>query len=293
MKNSLLIILIIFVVVIVISALYSYTRQQIEKNKSEQKNESETRKKLEEVVPLGLRSLNDRPNDTQDPQIHFMYVLPKDGVDKELDINGKITKSVAAFQKWLTGKTGGYTLRADTYKGALDVTFFRLNRTDSIISSHDAYVREEIEAELTAAGFNASNKIYAVYYDGKSNYSCGGASWPPTLLGNVVAMYLYGKPPGSVACNTNELTTSEDSVGYWELAMLHDILHSLGIVASCAPNHTLEGHVSDDPRDLMYAGKLPWEPSIVDLNNDDYFSHNKPNCLNLADSGFIVYNNKQ
>jgi len=47
--------------------------------------------------------------------------------------------------------------------------------------------------------------------------------------------------------------------------MLHEILHTLGVVATCAPNHTLSGHVSDDPRDLMYAGPLPWQPSSSTL----------------------------
>ena len=72
--------------------------------------------------------------------------------------------------------------------------------------------------------------------------------------------------------------------------MLHEILHTVGVVATCAPNHILAGHVSDDPRDLMYAGDLPWDPSILDVGRDDYFEHANdfgPSCLDIANSVFI------
>jgi hypothetical protein len=235
------------------------------------------------------RTTNDLPDDFLSNQIHVMYVLPSDGVDQNLDTNGTLARSVAAFQKWLVGQTSTQLLRLDTYGGALDITFFRLSRTDAQIASHGAFVRDQIEAELISAGFNHPNKIYAVYYGGGSTFACGGAAWPPTLPGKVAAQYLKGTPPGGAApCASNPFASSEDNPGYWEFGMLHEILHTMGIVATCAPHHTLSGHVSDSPTDLMYAGSLPWQPSVLDVGRDDYFRHNNPSCLNLANSPYMT-----
>ena len=60
---------------------------------------------------------------------------------------------VDVFQGWLEGQTAGRRLRVDTAGGQLDISFFRLARTDAEIASHGPFVRDEIEDELTAAGF--------------------------------------------------------------------------------------------------------------------------------------------
>jgi hypothetical protein len=238
------------------------------------------------------RSTTDRADDLTGSQVHFLYVVPSDGADRALDTKGKIETSVAAFARWLEKQSGGYALRLDRFQGDLDVTFFRLSRTDAEIASHGDFVRDEIEHDLHAAGFNQKDKLYAVYYDGRSTTRCGGGSWPPTLPGNVVALYLHGEPPGAPPCISNPLASSRFSPGYLEFSMIHEIFHSLGAAARCAPHHTREGHVSDDPRDLMYAGDQPWQPSILDINHDDYFSrppaHLPAGCLDLRDSAFLI-----
>jgi hypothetical protein len=233
------------------------------------------------------RSTADRPDDLAGYQIHVMYVLPSDGTDYHLDTSGAIASSVAATQKWFAAQTRGTRrLRFDTSNGALDVSFFRLARTDAAIAGFGAYVRDQIQSEINAAGFNHPEKIYAVYYGGSSTTACGGGAWPPTLIGNVVALYLRGRPPGARPCMSNVLAESADLPGYWEFSLIHEFFHTLGAVGACAPHHTRAGHVSDDPRDLMYAGDRPWRPSMLDVGNDDYFNHNT-DCLDVAKSVFI------
>jgi hypothetical protein len=243
---------------------------------------------ISEPVFAGQRTASDLPDDFSGAQVHVMYVLPSDGADEGLDTNGTLARSVATFQRWLAGQAGGQQLRLDYFGGALDVTFFRLSQTDAQVASSGAFVRDRIEAELISAGFNRSNKIYAVYYGGGSTSASGGGAWPPELPGKVAALYLKGTPPGAPACSTNPFASSEDRPGYLEFAMLHEILHTLGVVASCAPHHTLRGHVSDSPNDLMYAGQLPWQPSVLDIGHDDYFKHNTPGCLDLAGSPYMT-----
>ena len=235
------------------------------------------------------RSTTDRPDEVQGDQVHFLYVLPSDGADRALDTNGALATSIAVFQKWFAGQTGGLRFRIDSFQGEPDITFYRLPKTDAEIESRGAFVRDEIEAELNAAGFHQSGKMYAVYYDGSSTFACGGSFYPPTLPGNTVAMYLQGKPPGAPPCVSNPFASSPNaSPGYWEFSMTHEILHGLGIVPACAPHHTLAGHVSDCSCDLMYAGTEPWHPSVLDFHHDDYFRAGVSGCPDLANSSFLI-----
>ena len=98
------------------------------------------------------RTIVDLPDDVTGYQVHVLYVLPSDGADQQLDINGKLETSVAAFQRWLAGQTGGQRLRLDAFQGKPDITFFRLSRADAEIRSAGSLVRDQIEAELLGQG---------------------------------------------------------------------------------------------------------------------------------------------
>lgn len=248
--------------------------------------------------PTLPRSGTDRQDENSDSQIHIMYVLPSDGSDRSYDTDGAISTSVVGFENWLAGQTGGKSLRLDYFQGAIDITFYRLPHTNQQIMSgstlswpvdpnNNPYVREAIEQDLHNAGFNQSNKTYAVYYDGGSNFSCGGGAWPPTLNGNVAALYLLGAY-GSVNCDNDKFTSDSNQPGIQEFKMIHEIFHTLGFAPSCAPHHLNGGHVSDDNRDLMWQGSGYWQPSILDVNHDDYFSHSSNGCLDLANSAYLT-----
>ena len=116
----------------------------------------------------------DRTDDASGSQIHFVYVLPSDGTDRQLDLNGTLANTVGSWQTWLAGQTGGRRFRLDTFSGALDITFVRLGRSDAVMKSYGAFVRDTIERELTTRGFTVATKLYAVYYDGGSTWACGG-----------------------------------------------------------------------------------------------------------------------
>ena len=240
--------------------------------------------------PSGQRAFVDRTDQVSGSQIHIMYVLPSDGIDRSLDLDGTLLNTVGSFQNWLAGQTGGRNLRVDTFDGQLDITFVRLNRSDAAMTSYGAFVRDSIDKDLALAGFNNPNKIYTVYYDGGSTFSCGGGAWPPALPGQVAALYLQGAPPGAPSCNTNAFASSSTAApGYLEFAMLHEVMHTMGFIDVNAPNHTLSGHVSDSPTDLMYAGTLPWAPSVLDFGGDDYFGGSLPaGVLDLAASPYLL-----
>jgi hypothetical protein len=65
----------------------------------------------------------------------------------------------------------------------------------------------------------------------------------------------------------------------------HELVHALGAVAPCAPHYGRNGHVVDDPRDLLYDGPYA-SPSGADLQldpgHDDYYRTGHPNCPDIA-----------
>jgi hypothetical protein len=129
------------------------------------------------------RATFDRPDDVAGPQVHVLYVVAADVADRALDTDGETAASVASWQSWLRGQTGGRGIRLDTYQGQLDVTFFRLATTSSAALPRPVLA---ISTELAAAGFAAPEKIYAVYYDGASTLACGDGGGP------YPSMYLTG-----------------------------------------------------------------------------------------------------
>jgi hypothetical protein len=210
--------------------------------------------------------------------VHVLYVVAADVFDRELDTDGEIAASVASWQSWLQGQTGGRGIRLDTYQGQLDVSFFRLATTSGAATPRPVVA---ISTELAAAGFSAPDKIYAVYYDGASTLACGDGGGP------YPSMYLTGSDSRSGTRCTGSFGVSPP--GYFDFALLHELVHSLGYVPSCAP-HAASQHVSDSPYDLMWGGGSPWAslPDMqLDIGRDDYFEARIPGCPDLSGSRFL------
>jgi hypothetical protein len=212
--------------------------------------------------------------------IQPLYVLPRDG-EGSLGAGGTIGRSVAAMQPWFTQQAGGARLRFV----AGSVPTVCLPETDAQIAAHGAQVRDRLEELLRGEGYDDPHRLYAVWYDGTSTFSCGGGAWPPELLGHVAALYLQGHYTADgqpVDCSHDRFSSDGTTVEINELKMLHEILHTLGLVGRRAPHHTRDGHTSDDPTDLMYAGPLAWEPSVLDVGHDDYYLTGRTDIPDLS-----------
>ena len=227
------------------------------------------------------RTVTDMPDDISGPQVHLLYVVASDGADRQLDTNGALSSSVALWQGWLRGQTGGRGMRLDTYRGELDITFLALG---------DVFRGPNTFAALRSAGFNDPSKVYAVILEGGAGwFTCGGA-WPPFAV-----TLMRGTPPGT-PCTTAVFPSGGAQPGYFEFGMLHEIVHVLGFVPSCAPHYTaMRGglHVTDSRYDLMYLGlPEPWgiyEPGRMRLDegHDDYFMAGVPGCPDFSNSPYL------
>jgi hypothetical protein len=236
-----------------------------------------------EISVLIERSTSDRDDEQPGNQVHVMYVLPSDGADQQLDQTGTLEASLRIANEWFATQTGGKKLRFDTYEnGKLDVTFLQLARTDLQMNPDGGSTRLEIEYQLLLNGFDDADKAYLVYYGGDGE-GCGRGAWPPTLPGNVAALYVGA----AAACTDAPFATGAGPPGYLEFLAVHETLHVLGFAAACAPNHTTIGHVNDSAEDLMFSGGT-WRPSMLDVNHDDYFGPTGiPGCRDLANSSFL------
>jgi hypothetical protein len=168
----------------------------------------------------------------------------------------------------------------DTSGGAVDVAYVALNRTAAQYSSFGVNARDQIELDLKAKGFNKANKKYVVFYQG-SGTACGTSYWPPKLPGNASVVFLE-------KCPMEGLTGDSSRFGFTEAAWIHELFHGLGVAAECSRNHTREGHVSDDPSDLMYAGTAVWRPALLDAGGDDYWTASTGACPGIKDSPYIA-----
>jgi hypothetical protein len=233
----------------------------------------------------------DRPDDVDGYQIHFVYALPSDGADDFLDLTGEIELSANAMNSWLEGKTGR-RLRYDTFDGALDISYLRLPYTADQISDIGTDISDLLEHWLKNNGFRSDHKLYVVHYDGffvtPEGY-CGLAPSPPQALGQTAVLLLRAyNPTYDLNCPRN-FTKSHDFTGFFEMTILHELLHMLGMVPECGQSE--EGrHVTDNPQDLMYFqydGSYSPVYTYLDYKNNDYYNHGDPTCPDLARSIFL------
>ena len=233
----------------------------------------------------GERPTANCPDDMSGPQFHLVYMIPKDGTDRQLDTSGAIENSWRSGERWFVAKTGRRK-HVDTYQGRVDVTFVRLEKTEAQVSFSPF---DAIREGLRNAGFDVSRpqqRKFRVYYDARAEATCGAADFG----GSVGIIFLR-------VCDSDKLASSSTAPpGFLEFAGEHEDAHTLGAVHPGAPHYEAVcsngGHVNDSPNDLMWCGPDPWTPSMVDIGGDDYFDPDKDKIpagvTNIADSPFLV-----
>jgi hypothetical protein len=242
------------------------------------------------------RTTGDMPDDISGSQVHFLYVVPADGADRQFDSNGGMEQSITRIEHWFEAQTGDQALRIDTYKGTPDITFVRLPHSNAQATSINPWPLWVMGEDLVAAGLNNPAKVYAAFYDGRSAWACGGAKAP--ALPKLGAMYLQAWPTNDPrpCSDAPGFGTGTDRPGYFEIGLLHEVLHVIGFTPHCAPHASADGygdHVDDSPTDLMYGpdAKSPagwnWSRAVLDYNHDDYYRAHIPGCPDLSESPYV------
>ena len=233
------------------------------------------------LEPSRDRAFSDQP-DSGVPVVHPVFAAPSGAVDEQWDINGTIESIVADLQAWLRERTGGRGVIWDEADGRLDITFIRLENSESDLAGFPNDW-EPVAEELYRRGLNDPNKVYAVWLptvrQGAETMVCG----IQTEYNSVSFAFSFFKrvEQGKNLCANQPVT------------MVHELFHAFGAAAPCATNYVSEdgslrsAHVDDDPNDLMYSGDQIGIPIELDQGHDDYFDHDIPGCLDTADSPYL------
>ena len=244
------------------------------------------------------RSFTDQPDDSMAPQVHVLYVLPKDVKSRDFDIKGTFSDLITSTNEWLFAK-GGKRLRFDTYKGKLDTTFVRLNETEGQLwmeasdknkkcGQNPCPTLDTLKSLLDAKGFTAPHKAYLIYYGGATIPS-SRIVWPYCGYGGhnhaaIMQVGLVDMMSGQFSCFGSNKTTLPESVNTSGLASFHEIFHVLGGVGASPNSDGNYGHIKNDPTDLMGGSQGTVR---LDPGNDDYWRHGKSNFVDLYNSAFM------
>ena len=213
------------------------------------------------------RFFSDQPDVNDDFQIHFNYLITKDGEDRKWDTNGKLEKLMSNLNEEMyaatkanrfsngEGKRYKFDLRAD---GKLDITFIRLDKYTSELSSHSP--NNDIALHLFRNGMNNPKKIYFNFADfGHEDGGIAGVG-----VGNIFLRHHKMKRKGFILKNT-----------------LHELQHTQGGAYACVPG-TRNGHLVNrfDGTEHQLKGGLK-------LNHLVY-KHTVEGCPQLADSVYLT-----
>ena len=226
--------------------------------------------------PINAKATADRPDDESGPQIHLVYATPSDGRDRFVEMSQAISRSVSRTQEWLKSQTGGRALRFDTHEGKLDTSYIRLTRSSRELSVLEVWATFDMAADLEQRGLGGRDKSWIVFVDSEKIWNCAFAEM------NFAFLFLddscYGYSGFSSAKRSHRL----------DFTLVHEAVHTLGHVPRCAPHVSeKDGHVTDDPLDLMSHEGTRILKRFLDSARDDYYAHSNADCPDLADSTFL------
>ena len=143
-------------------------------------------------------------SDQSEYNVHILYVLAKDSVDREYDVSGWIEKTVLKinndFLKMTarnkkSNKIGQEFILDLTKDGKLDVTFMRMNISLQDLKKLKSEANQKIYQHVHDTGFNNPKKTYIIFTDFEGNGSSDhglpySIIFTPTMIG-------YGEPTTS------------------------------------------------------------------------------------------------
>jgi Divergent InlB B-repeat domain len=224
----------------------------------------------------GTATTDRTPDAVSAAQVHVIYAVPADGVDRFASLAGAIVTDLAAVDGWWRQQDPTRAPRFDLFAfpgctpglDELDLSDVHLSQPGSFYSdSTTAFPR--IVTELGAT-FNDPWKKYVVYYDGLLNEPrlCGQSIETPNDGGRLAYSVIYAQ-----GCRADI-----GAGGLSASVVAHELTHNLGAVPAPGPPHACPGddaHACDSELDLMY----PYTHGegigqrVLDVGHDDYYAH--------------------
>ena len=218
------------------------------------------------------RFFEDQPDVTDDYQIHFIYLIPNDGEDRELDINGKMEKTLLEMNEVMfeatkankgsdgIGKKYKFDYRKD---GKLDITFIRTSKNWKELQ--DKSVNVQVGNYFhQVGGFTNKKKTYFLWTDvNKGNHS-GDA----------------GVGIGGIFVQSNGVSAGNRLITINLHELLHTQLMGIRCIKGIKKIHYQDG--SANGHQLSVGTKL----------NKSIYTHNIEGCPQLIDSVYLTPTSK-
>jgi hypothetical protein len=204
--------------------------------------------------------------------IRVVYALPSD-TTQDPTVIPAIRQEFALVQQWFESQTGGKHLRLAGDQQLTSVEIRHLTVSAAELRSRPdaaALVDEELRPKTTSTTSRAADEILLSFVPVTfaEQIRCGTASQTGYAI---------------VWIGSCGVTPSDRSIRFGDGAtatIAHELVHALGAVDTCAPHYGRNGHVTDDPRDLMYDGPDQVDPAqlVLDPGHDDYFTTGRVDC---------------
>jgi len=220
------------------------------------------------------RFFEDQP-DVEEYNTHTIYLLTKDGKDKEWDVNGKIEKLTFKVNKKFKNLTAknkksygeGQTFKLDLTKdGKLDLTFLRLDITKKELDKMKWEGQRKIYNYIAEKGFNNPKKTYIVFTNFKDGNNNSSAHGLPNSIIYGPAMFGYGEP-----------TTT--------MISLKTYIQAQGAAYACGKGTHKKKELHTKGADVLKSNDSSNE---IDRKNNTYYRHNIEGCPDLANSIFVT-----
>ena len=194
--------------------------------------------------------------------------------DQQVDPNmvASIRHELEVVAQWYATQTGGRRRRFVRDGEQISVVTVRLAESRAELEAAPSVV-DRLASDLAAIGTPAPNHRSVVYVD--SGGDACGATLP---TGTISALFM-------AECSIYPTVNSTWRFGATYLAA-HEMTHAFGAVEDCAPHTTFDGHVSEDPRDILYSGpeERDWTDLLLDPGYDDYYGTGRGDCWDIANS---------
>ena len=218
------------------------------------------------------RFFEDQPDINDDYQIHFNYMVSKDGQDREWDLNGKMEEILLNMNEIMfkatsenrksngVGKRYKFDFRHD---GKLDITFIRLEKNHKELHK---WANNDIAPYLYRNNFYNRKKIYFNFADMKNvDGGAAGVGMGSAFLRN----------SGNLKNNYQNYSKDKRLI----YITLHELLHTQGGGYRCIKGMANNHYADRDGRHQLQGG--------LKLNKNLYI-HDYEGCPQLIDSVYLT-----
>lgn len=213
----------------------------------------------------------------------LVYALPSDGAVVPGRVSG-IRSTAKVVDEWFADQMDGLSPRFVTEAdGSASVLTLRTRLTAQGLEGADHLTMDAEVARWFRLGLLKPGTSPVIYLEGKTWWkACGWSSYSDGLPNIVMPMPNCDLYPGSA------LELGFAWVGS-SFLLAHEITHALGAAHEPAPHADGTGHVTDDPRDIIYSGPeaRDWQNLMLDPGNDDYYKTGRKDIFNIESSPFI------